>query len=108
MKVNAKAEAMHFVFVVIFYLKFRFKIYVIMKRGKEMNKLNELKGFIDRIADDGLCIAFSGGVDSSLILRIASETGKEFMRLCSGQVFILQQMNLRRESLHRRWALRSP
>lgn len=41
-----------------------------------MNKLNELKGFIDRIADDGLCIAFSGGVDSSLILKIATETGK--------------------------------
>lgn len=40
------------------------------------NKLLELKNEITKLVEDGVCIAFSGGVDSSLILKIACETGK--------------------------------
>jgi len=42
-----------------------------------MKKLKALQDFINTLADDGACIAFSGGVDSSLILKIAADTGKK-------------------------------
>lgn len=41
------------------------------------NKLSELKNEIAKLVKDGVCIAFSGGVDSSLILKIACEEGKK-------------------------------
>ena len=40
-------------------------------------KLIELKNEIFKLVEDGVCIAFSGGVDSSLILKIACEAGKK-------------------------------
>jgi uncharacterized protein len=43
-------------------------------------KLIELKKEISKLVEDGVCIAFSGGVDSSLILKIACEAGKELNR----------------------------
>lgn len=42
-----------------------------------MNNLKNIQEFIDNIADDGLCVAFSGGVDSTLLLKIAVDTGKK-------------------------------
>lgn len=41
-----------------------------------MNDLKKIQEFVNNIADDGLCIAFSGGVDSTLLLKIAVDTGK--------------------------------
>lgn len=40
------------------------------------NKYLLLKEEITNLVKDGLCIAFSGGVDSSLILKIACDAGK--------------------------------
>ena len=45
-----------------------------------MTKYEKLKMNIRELVKDGVCIAFSGGVDSSLILRIAADAGKEFGR----------------------------
>lgn len=39
------------------------------------NKLLSLKEEISNLVDGGICIAFSGGVDSSLILKIACDAG---------------------------------
>lgn len=36
-----------------------------------------LENEISRLVEDGVCIAFSGGVDSSLILKIACQAGKK-------------------------------
>ena len=38
-----------------------------------MDKLNDLKKYIAEIGTDGLCVAFSGGVDSTLLLKVASQ-----------------------------------
>ncbi|MGB4587819.1 MAG: ATP-dependent sacrificial sulfur transferase LarE [Clostridiaceae bacterium] len=43
-----------------------------------MSKYEELKMSIRELVKDGVCIAFSGGVDSSLILKLATDAGKEF------------------------------
>ena len=43
-----------------------------------MTKFEKLKMNIQELVKDGACIAFSGGVDSSLILKIATDAGKEF------------------------------
>ncbi len=37
--------------------------------------MEELRQYIQSLSKEGICIAFSGGVDSSLLLKIASETG---------------------------------
>lgn len=42
-----------------------------------MKKLKALKEFVNNMGEDGICIAFSGGVDSSLVLKIAIDTGKK-------------------------------
>lgn len=41
------------------------------------NKFKELEQEISKLVEDGVCIAFSGGVDSSLILKLACEAGKK-------------------------------
>lgn len=41
------------------------------------DKLNLLKKEISALVEEGVCIAFSGGVDSSLILRLACEEGRK-------------------------------
>lgn len=41
------------------------------------NKYLSLKKEMSRFIEDGICIAFSGGVDSSLILKVACETAKK-------------------------------
>lgn len=41
------------------------------------NKYLSLKKEISRFVEDGICIAFSGGVDSSLILKVACEIAKK-------------------------------
>jgi len=45
-----------------------------------VSKYEELKMSILELVKDGVCIAFSGGVDSSLILKIATDAGKELGR----------------------------
>ncbi len=40
-----------------------------------MDKLDKLRIEISKLIEEGVCIAFSGGVDSSLILKIACEEG---------------------------------
>lgn len=40
------------------------------------NKYIKLKNYIASLVEEGICIAFSGGVDSSLILKIACDEGK--------------------------------
>ncbi len=40
------------------------------------DKYIELKQYISKFVEEGLCIAFSGGVDSSLILKVASDISK--------------------------------
>lgn len=40
------------------------------------NKLIKLENKILKLVEEGVCIAFSGGVDSSLILKLACEAGK--------------------------------
>jgi len=44
------------------------------------DKYMTLEKEISRLVEDGVCIAFSGGVDSSLILKIACETGRKLNR----------------------------
>lgn len=41
------------------------------------NKYLNLKNEISKLVEEGICIAFSGGVDSSLILKVACEAAKE-------------------------------
>lgn len=41
------------------------------------NKLTQLQQYVERLVQEGVCIAFSGGVDSSLILKVATEVGKK-------------------------------
>lgn len=41
------------------------------------NKYRALKEEIERLVKEGVCIAFSGGVDSSLILKVACEAGEK-------------------------------
>ena len=40
------------------------------------DKYIQLKDYMESLIDEGLCIAFSGGVDSSLLLKIASQVAK--------------------------------
>ncbi|HHV39289.1 MAG TPA: hypothetical protein GXX70_07365 [Tepidimicrobium sp.] len=40
------------------------------------NKYTALVDKVSKLVEDGVCIAFSGGVDSSLILKVACEAGK--------------------------------
>ena len=40
-----------------------------------MEKLEQLRGMIRERGRDGICLAFSGGVDSALLLRLAAESG---------------------------------
>lgn len=40
------------------------------------NKLTQLQQYMERLVKEGLCIAFSGGVDSSLILKVACRAGE--------------------------------
>lgn len=47
-----------------------------MDIGGEMGKLEQLKDYISSLIEDGVCVAFSGGVDSSLILKIACDEAK--------------------------------
>lgn len=42
------------------------------------NKLIKLENKISKLVEEGACIAFSGGVDSSLILKLACEAGEKF------------------------------
>jgi uncharacterized protein len=42
-----------------------------------MTKFEELKSEMSELVKDGACIAFSGGVDSSLILKLAADAGRE-------------------------------
>ena len=44
---------------------------------KMKNKLTQLQQYVEKLVQEGVCIAFSGGVDSSLVLKIATETGKK-------------------------------
>ena len=37
------------------------------------DKLNELRRMLEGLSADGVCAAFSGGVDSSLLLTVLSE-----------------------------------
>jgi uncharacterized protein len=37
------------------------------------DKLNELRRMLELLSSDGICVAFSGGVDSSLLLTVLSE-----------------------------------
>ena len=46
-----------------------------MKDYKE--KCTDLKNFIDKYTDNDIMIAFSGGVDSSLLLKIACDCSKK-------------------------------
>lgn len=41
------------------------------------DKYTALKNKISKLVEEGACVAFSGGVDSSLILKLACEAGKE-------------------------------
>lgn len=41
------------------------------------NKYINLKNELSKLVKDGICIAFSGGIDSSLILKAACEVGKK-------------------------------
>lgn len=41
------------------------------------NKFTELENKISSLVEGGVCIAFSGGVDSSLVLKLACEAGKK-------------------------------
>lgn len=50
------------------------------RTGKVENKLVQLKQYIEELVEEGVCIAFSGGVDSSLILKVACEAGKKFKK----------------------------
>lgn len=45
-----------------------------------MTKFEELKSEIRSLVKDGACIAFSGGVDSSLILKLAADASRELGR----------------------------
>lgn len=49
-----------------------------MTEEKYMTKFDELKNDISELVRSGACIAFSGGVDSSLILKIAADAGREY------------------------------
>ncbi len=43
-------------------------------------KKEELRTYIGKMVEEGACVAFSGGVDSSLILKIAVEEGEKLGR----------------------------
>ncbi len=46
-------------------------------------KLSELEQYFARMAPEGICLAFSGGVDSSLLLKVAADTAS----CLGGQVY---------------------
>ena len=37
-------------------------------------KLEQLQTYLSNYAPNGICVAFSGGVDSSLVLKVAAQT----------------------------------
>nr|WP_213818684.1 ATP-dependent sacrificial sulfur transferase LarE [Garciella nitratireducens] len=47
---------------------------------KMKNKLAQLEQYVERLVQEGICIAFSGGVDSSLILKVATQAGKKLKK----------------------------
>lgn len=51
---------------------------------KKKKKLNE---FMERMAGEGVCVAFSGGVDSSVVLKAAAEAGKKKNGVLFGVMF---------------------
>lgn len=48
-----------------------------MKNKIIEDKYLKIKEYIESLMEDGICIAFSGGVDSSLILKIVSQISKK-------------------------------
>ncbi len=54
-----------------------------MGRGQTERKLEELEQYFARISSGGICLAFSGGVDSALLLKAAADAAK----CAEGQVY---------------------
>ncbi len=48
--------------------------------SEDLNKLEDLRSLFQNHINEGIAVAFSGGVDSSLLLKIACEVGNKFNR----------------------------
>ncbi len=45
-----------------------------IRENPMQTKLEQLQTYLSNYAPNGICVAFSGGVDSSLVLKVAAQT----------------------------------
>ncbi|MEG1459530.1 MAG: ATP-dependent sacrificial sulfur transferase LarE [Acetivibrio sp.] len=58
------------------------------EKTKEAEKFIRLENQIKEWAEEDICIAFSGGIDSSLLLKLGAKWTKKHNKICYGVIFV--------------------
>lgn len=71
-----------------------------------MKTLTKLNNYLTRLADGGLCVAFSGGVDSALLLKAACEVSENVLAVTVRSMFHAPRESAEAEQLARSFGAR--